>query len=81
MESWGVSVVLELFKDFIPCAVDSAALSVGECKGKDGIGIVGVHNKDVVVATARLYGETACLVGVRAREVFCRVKFRRNAHY
>ena len=38
--------------------------------GQDGVGVVIVENEHVVVAAEGLYGESACLVGVRACKRF-----------
>ena len=60
-----------LHKHFVggfPGVADAGGLAIGESDGMDGVGVLVVQNKDVMVATAGRDWEFSCLIRVGFEE-------------
>ena len=58
----------EQFVSLFPCIADAGSLAIGYCDGVDGIGVLMVESKNVIVATTRGDVETTCLIGIGFQE-------------
>jgi hypothetical protein len=47
-----------------PCIADAGGLSIGKSDGVNGVGVLVIQDKDVVVAAIGRDGKFACLIGV-----------------
>ena len=66
---WSVAVVFEFVEHFEPAGGDVGGTACAEAMTKDEVGIVIVHDHDVLVASGRSDGEFAGLVGVRSADL------------
>ena len=53
-----------------PCIADAGGLSIGKGDGMNGVGVLVIQDKNVVVTTTGRDGKFACLIRVRFEKCF-----------
>ena len=62
MESWSMALSNEDFVGLLPGIADAGGLTIGKRLGMDGVGVLMIENKDVVIAPTGRDGKASGLI-------------------